>query len=180
MGKYSVYAVSQGVNPDDGSNVFDMKFYTWAECIPYVKGARFCRYKGFQSEQEADNWLAIERQKRRAYPALERMEASRHKSFVGHDEESHRYANEMGMDMGPYDTEYSPATATIAGTAMPSGCEMPCDDVKFKFSSKCMDFGLDPNVVLLQLMRQWTEMAEMCSLGRKSETSEEDDDEVPW
>ena len=176
MAKYSVYAVAQGVDPVDGHNVYDMKFYSWGECMPYVKGARFCRYKGFMSDTEADAWLAHEREKRHAYPALAAMEQSRHKPI---SQPSTRYSDYsmFDEDPGPYDTTNSP-TATIAGTSAKSATEVPSGDVKFRFSSKCIDLGLDPNQVLLFLMNQWLDMAEMMNVGKAPEP--DDDDEVPW
>lgn len=176
MGKYSVYAVAQGSDPVTHENVYDLKFYSWGECSPYVGGARFARYKGFMSEAEADAWLARERNKRQAYPALKIMEEeiTRHSRF---NETLVQPSTRYDMTNSVSDT--SSPMATIAGTAKKDSKEMLSDDIKFKFSSKCMDLGLDPNVILLHLMGQWLSMAEVMNLGIRDDT-DDDDDIPPW
>lgn len=57
MAKYNIYAVAFGKDPRNEKSVHGLKFRTWDECKPYVKGVEGAKYKGFLTEDEANAWL---------------------------------------------------------------------------------------------------------------------------
>lgn len=58
MAKKLIYAVAYGVDPDTSQPVEGIKLYSWAECDRYIRGVKNARYKGFMTEEEADEWIA--------------------------------------------------------------------------------------------------------------------------
>lgn len=59
MGKYNIYAIANGVDPDTHKPVSSLKVDNWPECQKYVKGVPDARYKGFLTDDEADAWLLL-------------------------------------------------------------------------------------------------------------------------
>jgi hypothetical protein len=57
MAKYNIYAIAYGIDPVTKEPVSNLKFKTWGECIPYVVGVEGAKYKGFLTDEEADEWL---------------------------------------------------------------------------------------------------------------------------
>ena len=57
MAKYNIYAVAHGIDPKSNEPVSDLKLHTWDECKPYVVGVEGAKYKGFLTDEEADEWL---------------------------------------------------------------------------------------------------------------------------
>ena len=57
MAKYNIYAVGYGIEPKTKEPVFGIKCKTWDECQKYVKGVEGAKFKGFQTDAEADIWI---------------------------------------------------------------------------------------------------------------------------
>ena len=57
MSKYNIYAVAHGIDPKTNEPVSNLKFHTWDECKPYVAGVEGAKFKGFLTDEEADEWL---------------------------------------------------------------------------------------------------------------------------
>lgn len=57
MAKYNIYAVGYGIDPKTKEPVFGVKCKTWDECQKYVKGVEGAKFKGFQTDAEADIWI---------------------------------------------------------------------------------------------------------------------------
>ena len=57
MGKYNIYAVGHGVEPDTGEIVTNKLCKSWDECQKFIKGVTGAKYKGFLTKYEASEWL---------------------------------------------------------------------------------------------------------------------------
>ena len=57
MGKYNIYAVGYGVDPDTGEIVTNKLCKSWDECQKFIKGVNGAKYKGFLTPTEAKEWL---------------------------------------------------------------------------------------------------------------------------
>lgn len=57
MAKFNIYAVGYGLDPVSKEPVFGIKCQTWNDCQQYVKGVEGAKFKGFQTDAEADIWM---------------------------------------------------------------------------------------------------------------------------
>ena len=53
------YAVKRGYDKKQDIEVRDLIFTDWYEVAPLVKGYDNARYKGFDTEEEAETWLSV-------------------------------------------------------------------------------------------------------------------------
>lgn len=188
MGKYAIYAIAQGVSPTTGEPVHDLKFNNWSECVPFISGVRFARYKGFMNEQDANEWLIMERHKRSQYPGLNNMP-------IRETNENSDGIQEYTL-VTPSGSSVSAESSTSAPKATPAYSQPQQqppllnyqsgdmrNGVKFMFSERCMSLGLDPNEILLFLMEQWIDLADKMGAGLKQNTNVDEDDSddfPPW
>jgi viroplasmin and RNaseH domain-containing protein len=57
MAKYNIYAVGYGIDPDTKEPVMGIKCTNWPDCQKYTKGIEGAKFKGFQTDAEADIWI---------------------------------------------------------------------------------------------------------------------------